>query len=913
LQTVGRSWRIHLLTILAYTLLALALTWPLAAHLGTHVPGDGADDPPLTWNLWWLKHALLELGTNPFDCSQIFYPLGINLAFYTLTVLNGLLSIPLQAVFGLICASNLLLLSSFVLSGYGASLLTAYLLNAEGGRQEPDGTATTLPLHLAAFTAGLLYAFASSKLFYAALGQWNIASSQWIPFFVLYLVKMAREPGHWRHPFLAALFLLLQAYAELTYATFLVLFTALWFVWYCAARWHDIQLALPRFTLNLLLIGCIFAIGLVPVLANMVPDMLAEGDIFVEGGGFADVFSADLLGFFVPTMHHPFLGSLVQHFDFDHNVGQHLYVGYSVLALTLVAVIGWWQGRYDAGTGRRRHVIGFWLLSALAFWLLTLGPSLRINGHDTGLPLPFALVARLPFFEGNRYPSRYSVLLVLSLAVLVAFGMHQLLGRAVSGRWRTTAKKPGPSLLVGWLMLSAIMQLEHTSAPLPLSEMRIPPVYDTIADEMPGDFTLLDLPVAWRNGFRVTGTQHPIIMFEQYYQTTHGKRILAGNTSRNPPLKFQYFTEAPVISSLIALETGHRLDAATVDRDRAIAADVLRFFGVEAIVVHPAQTGPEMIPYLEATMPIVRFYEDAETVAYRVDLPPLPKAWSVEPGDSLGRLSYAEGWGIASSGVIWAQRRSARLLVLLDGQRQQMAFRAYAPDGGQRMRLEINGQPTSQIALGAGWQDYLVLLPAEAVHPGLNEILLRFEALYPADLARLSPRTIDQTDIESPVNVVVQSAGQEVGDFGHVYVNGQQVSPNGRGYNLVVIDPQTGKVDTAVSFDTHLDKRASQALATFLQRTPSGHIVALAAADEASQALSQEAVAALDEIGATGDLRGRFRWGHAAIGVKGAPPGSAHEALDWMQPVTLVVGEGTTEPTVAAAFATMTFTATNDP
>ena len=58
------------------------------------------------------------------------------------------------------------------------------------------------------------------------------------------------------------------------------------------------------------------------MLAMMIPDMLVEGDIFVEGGGFADVFSADLLGFLVPTMYHPLFGSLVKHFDFDHSVGQ---------------------------------------------------------------------------------------------------------------------------------------------------------------------------------------------------------------------------------------------------------------------------------------------------------------------------------------------------------------------------------------------------------------------------------------------------------------------------------------------------------------------------------------------------------------------------------------------------------------
>ena len=263
MQTGRRRWRFHLLAILAYTLLALALTWPLAPDFATHVPGNGVDDPPLTWNLWWVQHALLDEGTNPFDCNYLFYPLGINLAFYTLTVLNGLLSIPLQATLGLIPASNVSLLSSFVLGGFGAYLLASYLLLAGNRKHDAEGKVSDGRVVVAAFIAGLLYAFASNKMAYAALGQWNISSSQWIPFYVLYLFKMGDHPGQWRFPMLAALFLLFQAYAELTYATFLMLFTALWAIWQGAIYWLDGEAQkLGRLAVNLALVGLVFAVGI---------------------------------------------------------------------------------------------------------------------------------------------------------------------------------------------------------------------------------------------------------------------------------------------------------------------------------------------------------------------------------------------------------------------------------------------------------------------------------------------------------------------------------------------------------------------------------------------------------------------------------------------------------------------------
>jgi len=300
------STRRHLLALLLYSLLGLALTYPLITQFASHVPGDGIDDPALAWNLWWIKHSLLDQQINPFVSGWMFYPIGINLAFYTLTVLNGLLSVPLQVALGLVPASNLVLLSSFVLSGYGAFLLALHVLvsgvkcqvssSTQPGTGQGDDHVLRFALVAAAFLAGLLYAFSSSKLFYAALGQFNIASSQWIPFAVLYVLRSGRPGARLREPLLAALFLLLQAYAELTYASFLVIFIAL-FAAYRAAQMvvrerrekkereesggGQGRRELVGLVRNLAVMAVVFVIGLTPVLANMLPDMRTEGDFLV--------------------------------------------------------------------------------------------------------------------------------------------------------------------------------------------------------------------------------------------------------------------------------------------------------------------------------------------------------------------------------------------------------------------------------------------------------------------------------------------------------------------------------------------------------------------------------------------------------------------------------------------------------
>ena len=105
----------------------MLLTWPVAARLSSEVPGGG-DAWQHIWNLWWVKDALLNLHTNPYHTDLLYYPNGVNLYLHTLVLTAGIIGIPRQLLgLNLIATYNLILLSSFVLAGYGAYLLCHYL------------------------------------------------------------------------------------------------------------------------------------------------------------------------------------------------------------------------------------------------------------------------------------------------------------------------------------------------------------------------------------------------------------------------------------------------------------------------------------------------------------------------------------------------------------------------------------------------------------------------------------------------------------------------------------------------------------------------------------------------------------------------------------------------------------------
>ena len=990
--TSGPGWRKHGAILALYTLLSLVLTWPLARHLTTHVTGDGIDDPSLAWNLWWLNERLVsQQNPNIFDVDWMFFPIRINLAFYTLTPLNGLLSVPIQNGLSLILANNLLLLSSFVLGAYGTYLLTRDLLRrrksdrtrmvrmerkkqdlAEKIRVNPPNPKNPRSIALfssedwAALIAGIVFAFASSKLFYASLGQFNIASSHWIPFCVLYVTRIYPAQSFrqgMRAGAMAGLFLLFQAWAELTYATFLFIFIALYFVYTLVCwqmdrrqighrrddgrsasswtrpagarpvplhRWrgtrsfrqdaeqgeveslrHEVEMPIDRpgfWTLlgRYVILAAVTVVGLLPFLLAMIPDMLAEGDFFTSGGGFADVFSADLLGYLVPTRLHPIFGEWVAQLPFPNDKGQHLFIGYAAVLVAIVGVVGLIRGQV-----RRLRLEGwFWLVTTLFFWWMTLGAEVRWAGQSTGIPGPFALISQLPFFSGNRYPSRYSVMLMLCIAVLVAYGLiwifEWLQRRSTTGQSIARLAVPIAAAMVG-----VIFVFEHLAAPLPLNDFRVPPIYERLA-ELPEDATVLELPTGWRNGARVLGRSDVLIMMQQWYQTEHGLRRLGGNTSRNPAYKFQYFSEAPLIGDLIALMNADRehisraVDAewaAIVERNRPLAGEVLDTLDISHVLVYVDHAPEELQRFIDEALPLnmVEEWQGDDWLGrpstirlYAVQpINEQPAAWEVDLAGEMGNLYLAEGWStLPVDGKRYALRSRADLMLDLPDEGGQLSLQL-TPETALA-GVAVNGTNLAMGGAEPGW--VYVPIPAGVGDAAVDRLTLRFDG-EPTPTTELlaapdqSGWPIGETGVFLPSNaaVLARSAGEETGNFAKSYVNGEDVAINSRGYNLVALTQDGDLLDSTV-FDTFASEDEANAMAAWISQWPAGTIIAGAVRDEASMKLNQAGVDALRSLGVATDLRGQFRQSHAFVGVAGAGPGTALEASGVLRPSNVAVG-----------------------
>ncbi len=138
------------------------------------------------------------------------------------------------------------------------------------------------------------------------------------------------------------------------------------------------------------------------------------------------------------------------------------------------------------------------------------------------------------------------------------------------------------------------------------------------------------------------------------------------------------------------------------------------------------------------------------------------------------------------------------------------------------------------------------------------------------------------TNRDTYFNVSAMSAGYDCGNTAALTIDdiGVLTTPAAsRGFNVVVISPDTGVATAKGSFDTNGDSGAADRLAAFIDNVPAGWLVVAAVCDEAAQRLNENARRALRSVGSAliGNLG--YRNSYAIFGCKGGAPGSVPEML----------------------------------
>lgn len=753
-----------LLALAFYLLLGIALTWPLATRFASDLPGgahkDGLEDAyQNVWNLWWTVEALSR-PANLWVSDRFFYPEQPNLLFHTLSPANTLLAAPVTALWGPIAGFNAVALVSFALGGLGMWQL------ARG--RAGDGPAllagivyAASPFHMAALvTDGQLQIFAFQWLpwyVYYLLRVLNggVASSfneekedsfggrrppqppldslgraaspkrergffgglRPPPDSLGRPASPKRERGFfeglrpppdslgrpmWRRDaLLAGLFLVLVAWTDWYYTLFLLIFSAGALVWKLAktysarhrAQSATLQLVAPLM-LPLTLVGTVFAVGAAPLVVPMLLEAARASYMSVLPADDPARLSADLLAYLVPPRGHALWGAAPWAWGVSYGVNRRFFLGLAALALAALAL---W----------RRPAARPWGIAAGGFLLLSLGSSLHVNGANTGLPLPYALLADLPIVRLTRQPDRFNVLVLIAGGVLVAHGAAALIesmNRRKHGEFENRTTETPRSLrsprLIVLALLGGLLLLEYWPAPIVTRAPATPPFLASLPASDSG--ALLEYPfhddVPYRDAERML------------FQTVHGRPISGGYHSRaypQPQLGLPALRDlrAGQLNSDIAIETGGWTAALQTLGYRYIIGYKQQPLG--PLNLQPADEAP-FRALVEAGLGVAKpSYEDAWLIAYEV-----PAATPAPV------VQLREGWGALEEPEPGRRYRwlpvSAELGVFAPAAGvYRLSFTATPAGDARTLRLELPGQQLD-LALTPGARRYSLVLELPA-------------------------------------------------------------------------------------------------------------------------------------------------------------------------------------------------------
>ncbi len=362
--------------------LAVILTWPIAARLGSAGRVDSGDGRHGVWNVAWVAHTLTTDPTSLFD-ANIFYPYRQTLAYSEANIIAGIVAAPVWAATKNPYASY----NTVVLLAFAGAALSAFLLvRVLGGSQ------------FSASIAGLMYGF--SPYMFSHVPHIQLLMTFGPPLSLAAMHHFTKAPSLGRGALLGAA-LGVTGLACAYYGIFAGLATGLGLLWNAIAQR---RLRQPRFWL-----GALMAAGVVVAMVGpfFVPYMAMRDAGFARSLVEARLYSTTGPEFLASAVlvHRwmlPFLG----------DVRQVLFPGFLSVLLALVAV-----GLAVRTNARHRETTAFYCaVATFALWL-SMGPA-------AGLYTAFYQV--VPVFSFLRAPVRFGLLVGLSIAVLAAMAITWL-------------------------------------------------------------------------------------------------------------------------------------------------------------------------------------------------------------------------------------------------------------------------------------------------------------------------------------------------------------------------------------------------------------------------------------------------------------------------------------------------------
>jgi hypothetical protein len=506
------GWLPWVLPIMAWGGISAYLYGNFLARPNAGVPG-GPDGVIYVWFFKFVETAITHLH-NPLLSSAMNAPTGVSLMWNTSAPLLAVGLAPLTATIGPVATVGIAMVASPVLSACAAY----FAFRRITGRIA------------ASLIAATFYAF--SPFFVAQNGHLHlIAAGPLLPLILLvgYRLFVTQDASPvWLGVWLGLLGAALLFVAE--EVEVMVAIAAMIAVVLLAALYYSQLRAKVRYAATGVAVGA----GVTAVIVAYPLYYQLFGPLAIHGALIRHKAASDLASFVRPPWFLHFSTAadrLANRSFYTGGVENTAYLGVPVL-LVVAALLIWLAFR------RRSRVPVWWLLTAGAVAGLSLGSTVWLNGHRTGIHGPWWLFDHGPL--KSVVVPRFSLLTALLIAFLIAWGLATISGRAYAA--------------AAVAVSVALISLLPAGRYIGLSKISTPKFFTTAAvKRIPPGATVLLLPNSSGPGpsARV-----------MYWQAKAGMRfrIVGGYGVFNKNGGWSYFGELPQFASLLNTvgETGVR-------------------------------------------------------------------------------------------------------------------------------------------------------------------------------------------------------------------------------------------------------------------------------------------------------------------------------------------------------------------
>jgi hypothetical protein len=550
-RRVPAGWSLAL-TAVAYLACSLVLHHRLLPQLTTATAGwTSSDSYQFVWWIRWLPWSLGH-GADPLFTTYLHAPFGVNGMWNTPVPVLAALFSPITLTAGPVAAYNVAMILGPVVSGL--ALVPALGVWVE--RWWPRAA------------AGLLYGFSPFVVAHSSVGHLNLVWAVLPPvlLWLLHALLVAPRPRPWRTGALVGLAFAVQTgiYTQTVAlcAVLLVVTAVMLLVGWprdAVRRGPDVLRAAAA-CLGTYAVLCAYPLYLLLAGPGRPRSEIRE----------PETTNSDAANVLVPTdltAFRPGVGGLARHLH-THSGEQGGYVGIALLAVVLLAVL--------TGRPRTRLVAAVGVVA----WVLSLGVSLVVLGHDTRVGMPWSPVEGVALV-GEIETMRFQVAVALCVAIVVALWLDALAERRPSVV-RTLALAVTGVAMATWLPADkqvatpAVVPVFFTAGAPGISGTDVVETYPRTTGVWVGGARPMLWQVASGFAYRTTGgyfigsdTEHDLLLESPVTAYQQGALDVAGG--------------------------GPAPTAATADAAR----EELRTLGVTAVVVVPE--GADVAPVLDWT------------------------------------------------------------------------------------------------------------------------------------------------------------------------------------------------------------------------------------------------------------------------------------------------------------------------